>query len=141
MIQLTLVSEDLAKEENRFIYLGPQLECKGCKVKDICLNLEKGSEYRIKKLRKPTHDCDMIEGLVHVVEVEKVSRKAVVEKKIAIEGSKISFQPSECGQVGCPHFYECNPTGVDAGTKVSIETVGEKAECPIGQSRTLVTIM
>lgn len=83
----------------------------------------------------------MIEGLVHVVEVEKVSRKAVVEKKIAMEGSKISFQPSECGQVGCPHFYECNPTGVDAGTKVSIETVGEKAECPIGQSRTLVTIM
>lgn len=141
MIQLTLVSEDLAKEDARFIYLGPQLECKGCKVKDICLNLEKGSEYKIKKLRRPTHECDLIEGPVRVVEVEKMARRAGVEKKFAMEGSRISFQPSECGQIGCPHFLECNPTGMDAGTKVSIETVGEKAECLIGQSRVLVTII
>ncbi len=139
-IHLTLVSEDMAEEGRRFIYLGPQIECKACKVKDICLNLEKGSEYEVRKLRKPVHDCDMTEGQVRVVEVEKIPRTAAVEKKIAMEGSMIPFQPSGCGMVGCPHFLECNPTGMDADTKVTIEAVGKKTDCPIGQSRVTVTI-
>lgn len=141
MIQLTLVNEENAEEGRRFIYLGPQLLCKECKIKDICLNLDKGSEYRVKKVRKPVHDCALIDGPVRVVEVEKVPRSVAVEKKVALEGSKITFAPAGCGRVGCVHYRECNPDGLERKTKVTIEKVGDTAECPMGESRVVVTIL
>ncbi|AGI47607.1 archaeal conserved hypothetical protein [Thermoplasmatales archaeon BRNA1] len=125
-----------------FVYLGPDRECKFCQLKGICFNLEKGSMYRVKSLRKTTHQCEATEGTVHVVEVEKVSREAAVEKKYAIEGSTVTFACSGCGNIGCPSFKLCNPEGMeDEEIRVELLKVGEKIDCPIGESRNRVTIL
>ncbi|MGI6009038.1 MAG: UPF0179 family protein [Methanomethylophilus sp.] len=140
MILLTLVSTEMAEEGRRFIYVGPELECRECKIKDICLNLEKGAEYRVKKVRRPVHDCPLTGERVQVVEVERVPRKASVETKYAMDGATVSFKAADCGRIGCEHYKECNPAGIDDGSKVTIEEMGEKADCPAGKLRTFVVI-
>ena len=67
-------------------------------------------------------------------------RTVCVEKKYAIDGSFITFFPSGCGQVGCKHYHQCNPDGVDSEQRVKIDVVEGKAECLIGQNRNVVTI-
>ncbi len=140
-VLITLLSESQAQVGKEFVFLGPQLECKECRLKGICFNLEKGASYRVVAVRNQKHPCELNEGEVHVVEVERITRPAAVEKKYAVEGSKISFQPADCGQIGCPNYRRCNPVGMDAGAKVEIKTVGAKAECPLGQSRVLVDLL
>ncbi|KUE74367.1 hypothetical protein AUQ37_04495 [Candidatus Methanomethylophilus sp. 1R26] len=54
MILLTLIGKERAEAGRRFVYIGPEPECSECKVRDICLNLEKGSEYMV---RKPSARC------------------------------------------------------------------------------------
>lgn len=141
MVLITLLSEPQAEVGKRFVFLGPVLECKECRLKGICFNLEKGATYEVVALRGQKHPCDANEGEVHVVEVERVARPAVVEKKFAVEGSKITFQPSKCDVLGCPHYKECNPEGLEEEMKVAITQVSDKVECAIGQSRTRVQIL
>lgn len=135
---ITLVGSEQAEIGRRFVYLGAQMECRTCKLKGICLNLDKGSEYVVKSLRPPVHDCDLSEDKVRVVEVEKVSREIVLEKKYAMDGMTVSFKPSGCGQIGCPHYFKCNPAGLDADDKVTIDKVVSKVECPVDESRFIV---
>ena len=98
------------------------------------------ARYRIVNVRKPEHECYLTEGKVRIVEVERMCRTVCVEKKYAIDGSLITFFPSECGQVGCPHYHKCNPDGIDRETKVKILSVNGKAECPIGQNRMVIEL-
>ena len=141
MVLITLISEEQAKIGNKFVFLGPRMDCRDCKIKGICFNLEKGSEYEVVSLRKTTHDCQETEGLVHVVEVEKIPRNVVIDKKYAIEGSMITFIPSGCGQIGCPRYAECNPEGLEKGMKVSVKSVEGKVDCLIGDARMSATII
>ena len=137
---ITLISEDIAQEGKTFVFMGEQIECTDCKLKNICLNLEKGVRYKIVKVRKPEHECFLTEGKARIVEVERMCRTVCVEKKYAIDGSLITFFPSECGQVGCPHYHKCNPDGIDKETKVKILSVNGKADCPIGQNRMVIEL-
>ncbi len=137
---ITLVGEEIAEEGKTFVFMGEQLVCTECKLRNICLNLDKGARYRIVKVRDPQHDCDLTEGKVQVVEVEKMSRTVCVDKKYAIDGSFITFFPSNCGQPGCPHYHMCNPDGIENETKVKILSVGKKAKCEIGQNRMVVEL-
>ena len=137
---ITLVGEDYAVEGKSFVFMGGQIECTACSFNKICLNLEKGQKYTVINVRPPVHDCDLTEGKVRVVEVVKASRSVCVEKKYAIDGSFITFFPSGCGQIGCKHYHQCNPDGVDSEQKVKIDIVEGKAECLIGQNRNVVTI-
>lgn len=138
--KLTMVGEEEAEVGNSFVFLGEQIECLDCKYRTICLDLEKGARYTITAVRPPVHDCWLTEGKARVVEVERTERTACVDKKYAIDGSLITFFPSECGQVGCEHYTQCNPTGIDNGDKVKLGIVCGKAECLIGQNRRIVTI-
>ncbi len=133
-----MLSESQAEVGREFVFLGPQFDCKECRLKGICFNLEKGAAYRVVAVRGQKHPCELNEGEVHVVEVERITRPIAVEKKFAMEGSKLAFQPAACGQLGCVHYLECNPVGLEPGDKVEIKTVGDKVDCAIGQSRILV---
>ena len=137
---ITLVGEEIAKEGKAFVFMGEQLVCSECKLKNICLNLEKGSRYKIVKVRDPQHDCELTEGKARIVEVEKMSRTVCVDKKYAIDGSFITFFPSGCGQSGCPHYHMCNPDGIENESKVKILSVGEKAKCAIGENKVVVEL-
>ena len=69
---VTLIGEKLAVENKEFIFLGPQSDCKNCKLKTVCFNLKQGGRYQILKVREKRHSCNVHEGCVAVVEVKKV---------------------------------------------------------------------
>jgi uncharacterized protein (UPF0179 family) len=81
----------------------------------------------------------MHEDGVRVVQVEPVPRKAVIAKKVAIEGSNIGYDFPKCRNRGCPHYTLCFISGVEPGQKKKILEVLEGVDCAIGQSR--VTVM
>ena len=68
---VTLVGEIQAEIGNTLIFRGPLSECRDCKRKTVCFNLEEGTLYEIVSVRDKHHDCDVHEGGVRVVELKK----------------------------------------------------------------------
>lgn len=135
-----MVPEEIAEVGRTFDYLGPDPLCENCKVRMICFNLEEGARYRITFLRPTFHDCEAAEGRVRVAEVERVPREACVDAKGAMEGATVTFNRPECEHIGCPHYRECHPEGIADGAKVTIVSMGKKADCRLGESRIPVII-
>ncbi|MDR0309701.1 MAG: UPF0179 family protein [Candidatus Methanoplasma sp.] len=140
MAAITLISEAQAKMGNRFYYLGPQFECRDCKLKGVCMNLEQGSMYEITAVRGQTHDCTFNEDKVRVVEIKKIAQRSVVPKKSAIEGSVITFQEPACWMLDCENYRNCHPYALERGKKYSVVGIEGNAECPIGQDLVVVKL-
>jgi uncharacterized protein (UPF0179 family) len=87
---VTLIGEKLAKNEAEFIYIGPNNECRNCKLKTVCFNLKIGRKYKITNIRDKRHNCNVHEGTVAVVEVQEMPIITAIEKKYS-EGSKIKI--------------------------------------------------
>ncbi|MFA7622902.1 MAG: UPF0179 family protein, partial [Candidatus Methanomethylophilaceae archaeon] len=62
MVLVTLIGESQARIGNRFYYLGPSLECRECRFKNVCFNLEVGRMYEVTELRDVHHECEMHES-------------------------------------------------------------------------------
>ncbi len=129
MVLVTLVGEQLAKKDNSFIYMGSLSECKDCKLKNVCFNLEEGCRYKITNVRDVRHDCKIHEGGVRIVEVEKTPLPAAVEAKKAVEGETISINP-DCKNIGCEFYFLCCPVGIKPGMKFRISKVKDDISCP-----------
>ena len=104
MVLVTLIGDAHAHIGNRFYYLGPNDECRDCRLKNVCFNLDAGSLYEIVQLRDARHDCALREDQVRVVVVEKVPFQAAVPKKLAIDGSMITFESKACGRLDCKRW-------------------------------------
>ena len=132
MVIITLIGEHLAKEGSVFVYRGPLTECRECKLKAVCFNLEQGGQYRIKATRDVKHECRMHEEGVRVVEVERLPVRVGVGQRYALEGSTITFEESRCRNLGCASYRVCHPVGVKRGTKCKVRSVLGDIECPEG---------
>lgn len=132
MVIITLIGECQAKEGRRFVYRGPQTECRECKLKAVCFNLDVGGQYRIKVKRDVRHECKIHEDGVRVVEVERVPRRVAVSKKAAVEGSTVSLEEIRCKFIGCDRYRLCHPLGMEKGMKGKITKVCEDIECSEG---------
>ena len=66
---VTLIGEKLAKKDAEFIYLGPNNECRNCKLKTVCFNLKPGRIYKITNIRDKKHNCNIHEGNAVIIEV------------------------------------------------------------------------
>lgn len=131
MVLVTLIGELQANIGNEFIYLGPILNCKHCNLKKICSNLKNGGKYKITKTRDVHHECQIHEIGVRVVEVEKEQRVTTIESKLAIEGSKVSFEKNKCNDLSCVHFELCHPYGLNDG-RLKIIKIEKEIDCPNG---------
>ena len=145
MVLVTLIGCEQARVGNRFYYcasLSDCKECKGCKLRSVCFNLDSGSLYEIKSLRDTEHECALNESKVRVVEVEKKPFRAVVSKKLAIDGSMITFEPQVCTNLGCENYGLCHPDNVKSGDKLSVKDVIEDITCPLTDDKlTVVRLM
>lgn len=141
MVSITLVPEKSAEEGFEFYYTGPMDGCRECKLKGVCLNLERGARYKISALRSQSHDCIESEGKVRVAEVEKVGIPAALQKKFVIEGGMITFQEVDCDMPCCENWFRCHPPSEISGTKLTIETVEGNLKCPYGESMVSVTLI
>ncbi len=128
---ITLIGKDLAKEGMEFQYLGPLLECKNCKLKNVCFNLDEGKWYRITKIRDKEHDCKVHDGgKVVTVEVEEIPVPLALSAKSVVEGETISFKPVNCKEYDCEYYELCHPMGLREGTKIKIEKIEGEINCP-----------
>ncbi|ADG13716.1 Protein of unknown function UPF0179 [Methanocaldococcus infernus ME] len=126
---ITLIGSKLAKEGEKFIYLGELEECKDCKFKNLCHNLEVGRIYKIKSVRSTNHRCKIHLGGVKAVEVEISEIEAIIESKKALEGLSFTYSPILCDNSDCENYKFCVPQGLVEGDKVRVEKVLERVEC------------
>lgn len=130
---ITVIGERQAKVNGQFIYLGPLTECKECKLKGVCFNLDAGALYRIVEVRDVKHDCGVHEDGVRVIKVEKEMMKGAVQKKGALEGTTVTREVIKCDNLGCEHYRICHPMGVDKGHKARIKKIFGDMDCSEGK--------
>lgn len=131
MALVTLIGVKLAKENNEFVYLGPQNECRNCKLKNVCFNLKKGRAYKITKVRDKRHSCSVHEGNVAVVEVKELPIITTIDKKIS-EGSVTTIEEKECDNIGCKNYKLCFSSTLEKDKKYEVKKTFESIDCPIG---------
>lgn len=133
MALITLLNEPQARVGGEFYFMGPNTDCRDCKLKGVCFNLEPGSRYRVVEVRSQRHACEACEGEVVAVEVEKVPTPGAVPKKGAMDGVTITYSEPKCDQVGCPNYRLCHAIGKKDGQKYTVSNLGGDLECPIGE--------
>jgi uncharacterized protein len=140
MVTITLIGEKQAKEGVVFVYKGFVPECRECKLKAVCFNLDSGGIYRIKAVRDVHHECKMHEDGVRVVEVDKVPIKVCLGQKIVLEGSTVTFEEVRCRNIGCERYRLCHPVAVERGSKHKVSRVHGEVQCPEGLKVIEVTL-
>jgi hypothetical protein len=128
---VTLIGELLAQEGTEFTYLGPNNDCRNCKLKTVCFNLKPGRRYEITKIRDKQHDCTVHEGNVVVVEVTERPLVTAMSKK-PVEGTAIKINQTPCKHIGCPHIELCSNIALQKGKTYKVKKVYEQLECPAG---------
>ena len=127
---VTLIGEKLAKRDIEFTYLGPNNECKNCKLKTVCFNLKPGRRYKITNIRDKKHVCNVHEGAAAVIEVQELPILTSIDKKLS-KGSKVKIQRDKCDNIGCDHYELCS-INVSKDKDFQIVKIIEEIECPIG---------
>ena len=131
---VSLVGETQAKVGNIFIFRGPLTECKDCKRKTVCFNLEDGILYEIISVRDKHHDCSVHEGGVRVVELKPAPVEAALDAKLAIEGSTINAEKVNCIHIGCDNYRICMVLGPKSNKKYKVTKVFGDLKCPDGKN-------
>lgn len=136
---VSLVGETQAKIGTTFIFLGPLSECRDCKRKTVCFNLEEGTLYEIVSVRDKHHDCNVHEGGVRVVELKNAPIETTIDTKHAIEGSTVSIDKEECLNIGCENYKICFLLGPKSSKKFRVAKVKGDIKCP--EERSLKTVI
>lgn len=133
MAVITLLGESLAREGEIFVYTGYLKECKECKLKTVCFNLDEGRRYRVVAVREKHHDCPVFEGGVRVVEVEPVALECAMDAKKVVEGMVITYSRKACNRLGCENYILCKVQGTRKGQRYRILKVLGDLDCPKGK--------
>jgi hypothetical protein len=140
MVLVTLVGKNLARVGLEFIYRGPLPECRDCKLKTVCFNLDKGRKYKVTALRTMHHNCRIHEEGVRVVEVEKIPIRIGIKSNLAIEGSMLSYESIECENLDCDYYKICMEPTVKIGEKLKIVKICEDIPCEKGDNLKIIEI-
>jgi len=135
MANVTLIGERLAKKDYIFIYRGPLAECRDCKVKTVCFNLEEDRKYKIVEIRSMHHNCKIHEGGVRAVEFEKLPIVIAIDTSLAEKGKMLEFtDEDQCNDMGCKFYKICVPHGIKPGVKYEVTEVGNTIQCVKGKN-------
>jgi len=126
---VTLIGEKIAIKDNEFIYLGPNNECRNCKLKTVCFNLKPGRRYKITEIRDKKHSCDIHEGLASVVEVKELPIVTSVDRNLS-EGAETKIEKKKCDSIGCEHYEICS-VEIHKDKNYIISKIIEDIECPL----------
>ncbi len=137
---ITLIGEHIAREGMQFVFNGGAPECRECKLKIACLNLEPGQHYRVAEVRPKHHDeCVIHEGGVRIVRVEEITHRRAVRRKQALEGSIITPDERSCPVIGCPSYRLCFPLGIGKAKHKVLRDLGP-VKCAIGEELRLIEV-
>lgn len=124
MSTVTLIGEALTEPDTEFVYRGESADCEGCPYRGQCLNLARGTRYRVTSVREnaQTLDCAVHEGGVRAVEVEAAPVVGNVSTRGAFAGNKTGLE-GPCPHVECPSHEYCVPDGIDFEREYRIANV------------------
>ncbi len=128
---VTLIGEKLAHEDVEFCYMGPNSECRNCKLKTVCFNLKLGRCYKITKVRDKRHACNVHEGTAVVVELQELPIFTTIDKKL-LEGSNSKIEKKNCNNIGCIYYDLCSNLAIQKDKNYSVKKIFEPIDCPIG---------
>jgi uncharacterized protein (UPF0179 family) len=124
---ITLIGIKLAKPGTQFIFRGSPAECDKCKLKNVCLNLDKNKKYEVVAVRNGNdHECLLHDTSVRAVEVISCPVIVSIESRKAFNGSKIVFEEPKC-ETACKSYAQCHPQGLVSGEKYTIAVVLDEA--------------
>jgi len=126
---VTLIGEKLADKGEEFIYLGPNNDCRNCKLKTVCFNLKAGRRYKISNIRDKKHACNIHEGAASVIEVEELPIITLIDLKHS-EGDEIKFKERGCNGIGCINYELCNACLQKEKNYIVVKII-ENIECPL----------
>jgi uncharacterized protein (UPF0179 family) len=127
---VTLIGEKLAKKDTEFVYLGPNNECRNCKLKTVCFNLKPGRRYKVSNIRDKKHNCNVHEGAAAVIEVEELPIVTSADKNLP-KGEKTKIKKKTCTSIGCV-FYELCSIDIQKDKNYTIAKIFEEIDCPHG---------
>ena len=130
MALVTLIGEKLAKVNLEFVYLGPQNDCRNCKLKTVCFNLKQNRRYKITKIRDKRHNCNVHEGAVSIIEVQELPILTCVDKKLT-KDDKSKIETKNCDNIGCKYHKLCT-VKLNKDKEYKIIQTFESIDCPIG---------
>ena len=111
--------------------MGPNNDCRNCKLKTVCFNLKIGRHYKITKIRDKRHNCNVHEGTTLVVEVEELPIIAAIDKDL-IDKKETKIEKKDCQNIGCDYYQLCNNMAIQKEKNYKIIKVHEAIECPKG---------
>ncbi len=121
---ITLCGKDWAKIGVEFTFLGGKSECENCKLKKVCLKLKEGARYKIVGLRNgDVHECPLHDEGVVAVEVVELPIIALIDSKMAVEGTKFHYRSKRCDKFDCKMYSLCNPVELRDGEVLIVEKV------------------
>ncbi len=140
MSGITLIGEHIASVGTQFVFNGGAPECRECKLKIACLNLEPGQHYRVVEVRPKHHDeCVIHEQGVRIVRVEEIRSRIAVRRRQAFEGSIITTDERRCHIKSCPNYRLCFPLGAKRGKYKVLKDLGS-VQCAIGEDLRLIEV-
>ncbi|MCS3923053.1 UPF0179 family protein [Methanosalsum natronophilum] len=138
---ITLIGTRIAKKGLEFIFEGECPECSKCRLKNICMRLEKGRKYQIVNIRNETlHDCFIHDQGVVAIEVIKAPIKTTLQSRKAINGSKVVYESQKCNDDSCEIYKICNPKGIKDGDKATITEIVENVEDKCNKGKSLKVV-
>jgi len=131
----------LEREGARFIPLGEQEACRGCKLSNICFgSLLPGRLYEVvRRASKKEFRCSLhgtvVPAAVRIAEVEVALPPPQIR-----EAAKITFAPIDCDEILCPNWDFCRPPGLVPGDKIVIKEVLSPLSCSRGRTLRLCRV-
>lgn len=124
---VTLIGVRMAKTGNVFVFRGKTPDCEGCKLKNTCMNLDIGGQYKVVSVRdSPPIDCAVHDKGVQAVEVVEAPWTVLLESRMVRQGSAVVYEPVTCNETGCDMFEMCqNPGPVPGNRYTIVNVVGE----------------
>lgn len=140
MPKVTIIGTYLAQKNNEFIFLGPLQECKECKLTHICFNLKPFHRYKIKKVRKKQHSCNVHQDNATVVEVEEQPIMTAIDKKYS-KGSTTTIESIDCDRKLCAHYDACKSNAIKPNKKYKIKSTLHEIDCPRNKPLQIVEVI
>jgi len=141
--RITLIGTLIAKPGLEFIYEGEPEECKVCRVRKTCHNLETGRRYRITDVRDtPRHACRIHMDKVIAVDVTEAPVTAMLSADMAIIDTKLKYE-YPCTRTECENYDLCHPEGIIEGETYIVEEIlgSGPDDCSKGRALKVVSLM
>ena len=131
-IKITVIGARLAKPGTSFYFTDEKEECKKCKIRGACLNLESGRKYRVVSVKNQTlMNCALHDGGVLPIVVENAPTEAYIDSKKAIVGTKMTYMPIKIEGEDAENDADAElfaPKGLLKGDKCLVQEVFEGIE-------------